>query len=148
MRGRDFVFLIIGLVIGGVAVRACMVRSYVARERLNYALNPVPPTPPTSTRHEVRYEVSGRGPVTTLHYKNETGGDTDLTNVALPWNLTISDVGPNFWAAVVATSGNRTGSVQTSIYLDGQLWKTKRGDGPNVMTGTYGFLKNGVPEEE
>ncbi|BBY02557.1 putative membrane protein, MmpS [Mycobacterium seoulense] len=81
----------------------------------------------------VRYEVSGpAGAVVDINYTDLKALPQRVSNVALPWSLTLSTTDPSVSATLVAQGD--ADSLGCRVYVDDQLRAERVVDGYNAQT--------------
>ena len=89
--------------------------------------------------HDVRYEVTGSAQAVDITYTNESGGTSQLSDVSVPWSVSFTGDALDL-VSVMAQNKGEAGSVTTTIYRDGESWKTSTSEGAYVVASASGAL--------
>lgn len=94
---------------------------------------------PSSSSHEVTYEVTGTARSASVTYQNGSGGTSQEADMAVPWRRSFNMSGGDF-LYISAQNQGEYGSVVTTIYVDGALFKTSTSSGAYVIADASGSL--------
>jgi len=83
----------------------------------------------------IKYKLTGTvATVSSISYKNATGGSDNLSNISLPWEKTLSvtiEKNQGFYATLSAS--NTGGSLTAKIFVDGTEIKSVTGSGDSYF---------------
>lgn len=82
----------------------------------------------TTTKHSVKYEITGTSTSVNVTLNNATGGTEQFSDVTVPHTYTYDDYTSSF-LYISAQNNGETGSVTVKIYLDGVVTKTSTSSG-------------------
>ena len=91
------------------------------------------------TTYQVKYEVTGTAQSASLTYQNKDGGTSQESDVVLPWTYSFEGESGDF-VYISAQNSGETGSVITTIYRDGDVFKTSTSTGAYVIASASGSL--------
>ena len=89
-----------------------------------------------SIDHDVRYKVTATDSVYRVTIRAEDGGNSQFTDVALPWTYSFSGYKGDF----VYVSAGGYGVVVVEIYINGKLYKRTRSEGSPVIATASGKI--------
>lgn len=95
---------------------------------------------PKSSTHTVRYLITvGADGQSSITYSNDQGGIEQVANFQGDWDK-VYTMKSGAYAAVSAQNQRDTGSVQCTIFVDGQVWKQSSSSGAYVIADCNGLV--------
>jgi hypothetical protein len=90
----------------------------------------------------VRYEVTGTADSVSVTYENNDGGVSQESNVEVPWSCptVFCPSKSGDFVYISAQNNGEYGSVKTTIYVDGEVFKTSTSYGAYVIASSSGSL--------
>jgi len=90
----------------------------------------------------IEYKVTSISGTTAgdIIYFNETGGNTILENVGLPFSKSFKRNVKQYDAATINFTGRTGGEVKVDILVDGKVVKSQNYSGTSVITGSLVYL--------
>jgi hypothetical protein len=76
----------------------------------------------------------------TITYINETGGNTGLTNQALPFSVKFTRTVNRSTGLGVGVTASGNGSIKCEIIIDNTVVKTETYTGNSIITGSSAYL--------
>ena len=86
---------------------------------------------------EVVYEITGSASYVDVTLSNPTGGTEQYGPVAVPHSYTYQDF-PGYFLYISAQNQGESGSVTTTIYVNGEVYKTSTSSGAYVIASASG----------
>lgn len=92
----------------------------------------------------IKYEVTGTASSVDLTIENKGGGTSQFSNVSLPWKYEFTkqknDEYDFVFLYVSAQNNGSFGTVTSTIYVDGDSWKSSTSSGSYVVATASGSL--------
>ena len=99
------------------------------------------PTEPKEKSYSVKYEVTGSAKKVSITIENDNGGTSQFSDVSVPWTYNFADrKKEGTFVYVAAQNQGETGTVTTTIYKDGKVFKTSTSSGAYVIATASGML--------
>lgn len=90
---------------------------------------------------DVEYRVTGNVPDVSITIENASGGTSQYDPASLPWTYTWTVEGNAYTFLYVSAQNNySSGTITTSIYLDGDLYRTSTSSGAYVIATASGSI--------
>jgi len=91
------------------------------------------------TTASVEYRVSGTAATVDLTISNSSEGTEQYSDISLPWSLKFTGAKGNF-IYVSAQNNGQSGTVTSTIYINGQSFKTATSSGAYVIATASGSV--------
>jgi hypothetical protein len=91
----------------------------------------------------IKYEVTGSASYVNITLSNSGGNTEQISKARVPWSRSFSvsiEKDSYYFAYISAQNDGGSGSVTTTIYVDGKKFKSATSSGAYVIASAYGSV--------